>query len=77
MNKLLSIEVLIKKLNLLEKEFISKWGEINSSQMIKHCSNFIDLYLGKIKVPFWYKYFGDTMGKLFLIYIKEKSIKNY
>ena len=73
MNKLLSIEELIKKLHLLEEESISQWGEMNSSQMIKHCSNFIDLYLGKIKVPFWYKYFGVTIGKLFLIYISKKS----
>jgi hypothetical protein len=73
MNKLLSIEELIKKLHLLEEESISQWGKMNSSQMIKHCSNFIDLYLGKIKVPFWYKYFGVTIGKLFLIYISKKS----
>ena len=73
MNKLLSIEELIKKLHFLEKESISQWGKMNSSQMIKHCSNFIDLYLGKIKVPFWYKYFGVTIGKLFLIYISKKS----
>ena len=73
MNKLLSIEELIKKLHLLEEESISQWGEMNSSQMIKHCSNFIDLYLGKIKVPFWYKYFGVSIGKLFLIYISKKS----
>jgi len=75
MNKLslLSIEELNNKLHFLEKESVSKWGEMNSSQMIKHCSNFIDLYLGKIKVPFWHKYFGVTIGKLFLIYISKKS----
>ena len=75
MNKLslLSIEELNNKLHFLEKESVAKWGKMNSSQMIKHCSNFIDLYLGKIKVPFWHKYFGVTIGKLFLIYISKKS----
>ena len=41
--------------------------------MVKHCSKFIDLYLGEISVPFWYKYFGTTIGKLFLRYISKKS----
>ena len=70
---LLSIEKLIEKLNFLEKKTIGKWGKMNSSQMVKHCSKFIDLYLGKITVPFWYKYFGVTIGKLFLIYISKLS----
>ena len=70
---LLSSEELINKLHFLEKESVSKWGKMNSSQMMKHCSSFIDLYLGKIIVPFWYKYFGVTIGKLFLRYISKKS----
>ena len=70
---LLSIEELIYKLNFLEKESIANWGKMNSSQMLKHCSKSIDLYLGKIKVPFWYKYFGVTIGKLFIIYISKLS----
>ena len=49
------------------------WGIMNSSQMMKHCSAFIDLYLGKIKLPFWYKLFGVSIGKLFLLYIVNKS----
>tara|TARA_B100000902_G_C27214299_1_gene866131 strand:- start:170 stop:628 length:459 start_codon:yes stop_codon:yes gene_type:complete len=70
---LLSIEEIIKKLNILNKNSTPSWGEMNSSQMVKHCSAFIDLYLGKISVPFWYKYFGVTIGKLFLRYISRKS----
>ena len=70
---LFSIEELNNKLHFLEKKSVSKWGKMNSSQMMKHWSNFIDLYLGKVKVPFWYKYFGVTIGKLFLIYISKKS----
>jgi len=68
-----SIDQIIEKLNSLNKSSLPIWGEMNSAQMIKHCSSFIDLYLGKIKVPFWYKYFGVTIGKLFLIYISKKS----
>jgi len=69
----LSIEKIIEKLNSLSENSLPRWGEMSSSQMIKHCSSFIDLYLGKIKVPFWYKYFGITIGKLFLLYISKKS----
>ena len=70
---LLSIEEIIEKINSLNKNSTPRWGEMSSSQMVKHCSAFIDLYLGKISVPFWYKYFGATIGKLFLIYISKKS----
>jgi len=70
---LLSIEELIEKLNSLNKNSTPRWGKMNSSQMVKHCSKSIDLYLGKITVPFWYKYFGVTIGKLFLIYISKLS----
>ena len=70
---ILSIEEIIEKLNSLKKSSLPRWGEMSSSQMLKHCSSFIDLYLGKIKVPFWYKYFGITIGKLFLRYISKKS----
>ena len=73
MTSILSVEEIIEKLNSLNKNSLPRWGEMSSSQMIKHCSSFIDLYLGKIKVPFWYKYFGTTIGKLFLSYISKKS----
>ena len=70
---MLSVEEIIEKLNSLNKNSLPRWGEMNSAQMIKHCSSFIDLCLGRIEVPFWYKYFGITIGKLFLIYISKKS----
>ena len=70
---LLSVEELIEKLNSLNKNSTPRWGKMNSSQMVKHCSKSIDLYLGKITIPFWYKYFGVTIGKLFLIYISKIS----
>ena len=70
---LLSVEEIIEKLNSLNKNATPIWGKMSSSQMLKHCSKFIDLYLGEIKVPSWYKYFGVTIGKLFLRYISKKS----
>jgi len=75
MNKssLLSIEELIFNLDSLNKNSIPNWGKMNSSQMMKHCSRFIDLYKGEIKLPFWYKIFGVTVGKLFLFYFSKKS----
>ena len=70
---LLSIKEITEKLNSLNKNSSPRWGKMSSPQMLKHCSKFIDLYLGKISVPFWYKYFGITIGKLFLRYISKKS----
>ena len=69
---MLSVEEIIEKLNSLNKNSLPRWGEMNFAQMIKHCSSFIDLCLCRIEVPFWYKYFGITIGKL-LIYISKKS----
>ena len=70
---LLSIEELIEKISFINNDSVPKWGIMNPSQMVKHCSKSIDLYLGKITVPFWYKYFSVTIGKLFLIYISKLS----
>ena len=39
--------------------------------MMLHCSRFIDLYLGKIPLPKWYKIFGVSIGRLFLWYVSK------
>ena len=71
MTSILSVEEIIEKLNSLNKNSLPRWGEMSSSQMIKHCSSFIDLYLGKIKVPiflvqiFWY-YNWKTFYRIYL-----------
>ena len=67
--KLLEIDELIKTLNILEEHRTPSWGKMNASQMIVHCQQFIDLYLGKIKVPFYYNFAGMTFGWLFFRYI--------
>ena len=70
---LLNSNELIQALEKLEENKLPKWGMMNASQMIKHCSKFIDLYTGEIKLPSWYKVFGATIGKLFLLYISSKK----
>ena len=49
------IEELIKGINALKPEDKGAWGKMNVSEMLLHCSRFIDLYLGEISVPSWYK----------------------
>ena len=41
---------LINSINLLRKDTDPKWGRMNSSMMLKHCSAFIDVYLNKTKL---------------------------
>jgi len=54
---------LIDSIHLLKQDSPPKWGIMNSSMMLKHCSAFIDVYLNKTKlnplifisrVCFWY-----------------------
>ena len=65
------LEELICKVNKLTPEHKASWGEMNVSEMLLHCSRFIDLYLGKIPLPKWYKIFGVSIGRLFLWYVSK------
>ena len=65
------IEELIKGINALKPEDKGAWGKMNVSEMLLHCSRFIDLYLGEISVPSWYKFFGVSIGRLFLWYVSK------
>jgi hypothetical protein len=40
---------LIDSIHLLKQDTDPKWGIMNSSMMLKHCSAFIDVYLNKTK----------------------------
>ena len=40
---------LIDKLNYLEEETSPKWRKMNSSNMINHCNNFIEVSMGNQK----------------------------
>lgn len=65
------LEELISKLNKLTPEHKASWGKMTVSEMLLHCSRFIDLYLGKIPLPKWYKIFGVSIGRLFIWYVSK------
>lgn len=72
-------DLLIEKINYLGEETVSKWGTMNSRQMIIHCNNFIEVSFGLKKVSFFTKLFGRFFGKVYLNYLKTLgfNINNY
>ena len=64
-------DLLIERLNNLEEETLPEWGKMNSSQMMIHCNNFIEVSIGDQKISFWTKVFGRIFGKLFLKYLES------
>ena len=72
-------DLLIERLNNLEEETLPEWGKMNSSQMMIHCNNFIEVSIGNQKISFWTKVFGRIFGKLFLKYLEslEFDINKY
>ena len=53
-------------LSSLHEESNPTWGAMNASQMLRHCSRFMDLYLGRIDVPGWARLISRLIGPLFL-----------
>ena len=53
-------------LSSLHEESNPTWGAMNASQMLRHCSRFMDLYLGQIDVPGWARLISRLIGPLFL-----------
>ena len=41
---------LYSSIEKLKEETTPKWGRMNSSMMLKHCSAFVDVYLNKTKL---------------------------
>ena len=56
---------LIDKLNYLEEETSPKWRKMNSSNMINHCNNFIEVSMGNQKISLWTRLFGRLFEKYF------------
>ena len=52
-------------LSSLHEESNPTWGAMNASQMLRHCSRFMDLYLGRIAVPGWARLISRLIGPLF------------
>lgn len=50
------------------------WGTMAAPQMLRHCSRFMDLYLGRIAVPAGVRVLSRLLGPLFLRSFLTKSI---
>ena len=50
------------------------WGSMTAAQMLRHCSRFMDLYLGRIAVPGWARLISRLIGPLFLRSFLTKPI---
>lgn len=74
--ELLTINEIIQILEIISTEISPVWGKMNTSQMLKHCANFIDLYSGRTKVNFVMQILGRSFGFLFLKYVMKLDPKN-
>ena len=61
-------------LSSLHEESNPTWGAMNASQMLRHCSRFMDLYLDRIDVPGWARLISRLIGSLFLRSFLTKPI---
>ena len=71
---------LYSSIEKLEDVTFPKWGRMNSSMMLKHCSAFIDVYLNKTKLNPFIFIVGFVFGilhRLYLKYIVRYNVKNY
>lgn len=62
--------------NYLEKlnsDSLPRWGKMDSSEMCKHCNNFIRLYLGEQTVPVYIRIIARLFGGIFLKRLLVKS----
>lgn len=69
-----SIKALREALSSLHEESNPNWGSMNAAQMLRHCSRFMDLYLGRIAVPGWARLISRFIGPLFLRSFLTKPI---
>lgn len=67
-------EELISRINLLDENSIAKWGKMNVYQMIKHCTLWEEMLLGKKQYS--QSFLGRLFGKIALKdMLKDKPIK--
>ena len=69
-----SLEALRAALSSLHEESSPGWGAMNSAQMLRHCSRFMELYLGRIAVRGWVRLLSRFIGPLFLRSFLTKPI---
>ena len=58
----------------LEAGTVPAWGTMDAPQMLRHCSRFMDLYLGHIAVPGWARMLSRLLGPFFLRSFLTKPI---
>lgn len=61
-----SLEALREALSRLDQNVLPLWGNMNAAQMLLHCSQFMDLYLGRVQLPIWVRWVSRTMGPRYL-----------
>ncbi|MCW3075918.1 MAG: hypothetical protein JWO32_527 [Bacteroidetes bacterium] len=67
-------EELIKRINSLNENSSAQWGKMNVSQMIRHCSQWDEMALGK--KAYKQSFIGKLFGKMGLKdMLKEEPIK--
>ena len=65
---------LYSSIEKLEDVTFPKWGRMNSSMMLKHCSAFIDVYLNKTKLNPLIFIVGFIFGIFHRLYLKLSLI---
>ena len=66
----MDLEKLINAIDRLNSDTKPKWGKMNSPMMLKHCSRFIDVYLGKVPFNPIMFLFGFTFSIFHISYLK-------
>lgn len=67
-------EELYKRINALNEDSLPLWGKMNVSQMIRHCAQWDEMALGKVKYK--QSIFGKLFGKIALKdMLKDSPIK--
>lgn len=61
-----SLSELDDQLRNLRADTSPAWGTMNAVQMVRHCSKFVDLYLGRIEVSAPIRVLARLIGPLFL-----------
>ena len=66
----MNTEILIRSINNLEVNAKPKWGEMSTSQMLKHCNKHTKLYCNESKRGFVSFFKTLILGKIHLLYVK-------
>ena len=70
------IDELVSKINKLNSESQAVWGKMNVSEMMHHCSKFIDLYRVKYLCPNGIKSLEFPLENCFCGMFQIRPLKN-